>query len=130
MPKTEKLTADDKDWEPDGKLGNDEAHVRRAGKGQGEELDKALGLQLISIRLQKSLIEDLKFIAKARGIGYQPLVRDNLTRFVEQEKKKIIQEVMERRRQEKEFEKLHPAGTEVGAVPVVRRSARARRARG
>jgi hypothetical protein len=49
------------------------------------ELDDALGLQMISIRLPKKLIEDLKLIAKKEGLGYQPLMRRVLLRFAEQE---------------------------------------------
>ncbi len=44
-------------------------------------VDKALGLQMISIRLPVRLIEQLKVIAMHRGIGYQPLMRDVLGRF-------------------------------------------------
>lgn len=49
------------------------------------EVDEALGLQLISIRLPRRLIEDLKLIAKHEGLGYQPLVRRVLVRFAQGE---------------------------------------------
>jgi hypothetical protein len=42
--------------------------------------------------LQKSLIEDFKAIASLNGIGYQPLMRQILKRFVDCEKKRIIKE--------------------------------------
>ncbi len=42
--------------------------------------------------LQKSLIEDLKHIATLNGIGYQPLIRQILTRFADAEKKRILRE--------------------------------------
>lgn len=73
-------------WE-NGSLGRDENFVKVATDITEESVDDALGLQLISIRLQKSLIEDLKWIAKLNGIGYQPLIRQVLTRFVNAEKK-------------------------------------------
>jgi hypothetical protein len=57
---------------------------------------------MISVRLQKQLISDLKFIATAHGIGYQPLIRDVLSRFVTHEKKQIIREAVERTRLEAE----------------------------
>jgi hypothetical protein len=57
-----------------------------------ETLDDELGLQLISIRLQKSLIEDLKVIAQLNGMGYQTLARQVLYRFAECEKKQIMRE--------------------------------------
>lgn len=51
------------------------AHVSKA-------VDDALGLQLISVRLQKELLEQLKDLAEEEGIGYQPLIRQILTRHV------------------------------------------------
>lgn len=55
-------------------------------------IDAALELQPISIRLQKSLIEDFKLIAQVNGLGYQPLMRQVLTRFADSEKKRILRE--------------------------------------
>jgi len=49
-------------------------------------------LQPISIRLEKSLIEDFKFIAILNRIGYQPLIRQVLKRFADCEKKRILRE--------------------------------------
>ena len=96
MIKAENVTASTNDWDAR-KLGHDEQHVKRARKSHEEALDEGLGLQMISVRLQKQLIDDLKFIATAHGIGYQPLIRDTLTRFVTHEKKRIIREDLERR---------------------------------
>jgi len=56
-------------------------------------IDDALALQPISIRLQKSLIEDFKLIARLDGLGYQTLMRQVLTRFADCEKKRIMREV-------------------------------------
>ena len=55
-------------------------------------IDAALELQPISIRLQKSLIEDFKLIAQLSGLGYQPLMRQVLARFADCEKKRILRE--------------------------------------
>jgi hypothetical protein len=66
-----------------GLLGEDEAFVKVATDVEEAALNQALDLHPISIRLQKSLVEDLKQIAKANGLGYQPLIRQILTRFVE-----------------------------------------------
>lgn len=96
MRKTDKALAGTDDWDG-GPLGRDEAFVKPARASHEAALDKALGLQMISVRLQRQLIDDLKFIATAHGIGYQPLIRDLLSRFVVGEKKKIIREAMERR---------------------------------
>ena len=45
---------------------------------------------MISIRLQKSLIEDFKLLADLHGLGYQPLMRQILTRFADSEKKRLL----------------------------------------
>jgi hypothetical protein len=55
-------------------------------------LDEAAGLQLISIRLQKSLIEDFKMIAGINGIGYESLICQVLKRFAYSEKRRILRE--------------------------------------
>lgn len=57
-------------------------------------IDAALELQPISIRLQKSLIEDFKLIAQLSGLGYQPLMRQVLARFADCEKKRILREAV------------------------------------
>lgn len=62
-------------------LGASPQHVRVVSEQLGSEIDEAMELQLISIRLQKQLIDDLKRIAQKEGIGYQPLIRQALTRF-------------------------------------------------
>lgn len=67
-------------WES-GELGRSEANVVVAPPDAEAALDEALCLQPISVRLQQSLIKDLKLIAKYHGIGYQPLMRHALNRF-------------------------------------------------
>jgi len=105
------------EWD-DGELGRDEKYVRRATAEEESSLEDALGLQMISIRLQKQLIEDLKFIATAHGVGYQPLMRDILNRFVEHEKKLIISHIIsmkeEEERQRLEEEKKSRASKKPG----------------
>ena len=71
-------------WET-GELGLSAEHAVAAPAEIEREADDALGLQLISIRLPKRLIEDLKLIATKEGLGYQPLVRRVLLRFAEAE---------------------------------------------
>lgn len=104
MNKSDIYTADSDVWET-GELGQDEKHVKRADVKLENELDGALDLQMISIRLQKKLIEDLKLISLAHGIGYQPLIRDVLSRFVTHEVKQIMRDAIERRKLEaKQFQ--------------------------
>ncbi len=49
-------------------------------------IDETLGLQMVSVRLQKSLIKDLKELATREGLGYQPCLRQILTRHVRNQK--------------------------------------------
>lgn len=63
-------------------LGADEAYVVKAGESHEVALDEALGMQSISIRLPKQLIEHYKLIAQFHEVGYQPLMRDVLHRWV------------------------------------------------
>ncbi len=87
-----KIPSSDEAWE-DGQLGASEEHVKRATDDIESEINEALGLQPISIRLHKSLIEDLKYIATLNNnIGYQPLMRQVLKRFADCEKKRILRE--------------------------------------
>lgn len=75
-------------WE-NGKLGRSEEHARVVSPAAAEAVDQAMGLQLISIRLQRDLVKNLKFIAGYNGMNYQPLVRELLNRFVASELKQI-----------------------------------------
>ena len=65
-------------------LGASEEYVRKASPDREKTLDERMGLQTISIRLQKSLIDNLKRLAEDDGIGYQPYVRQILMRHVRQ----------------------------------------------
>ncbi|HEA54269.1 hypothetical protein LCGC14_1009770 [marine sediment metagenome] len=78
-------------WE-EGDLGQNEEFVRVSKNVDDTALNEAAGLQPISIRLQKSLIEDFKMIAEINGIGYQPLIRQVLKRFADSEKRRILRE--------------------------------------
>ena len=92
MSKQPKIRSSDEAWDT-GELGREEGFVKRATDDTDEaEIDSSLELQLISIRLQKSLIEDYKHIASMNGIGYQPLMRQTLKRFADAEKKRILRE--------------------------------------
>ena len=78
---------DTEKWE-NRELGATEEHVRPSAPETNKSVDDALGLQLISIRLQADLIEELKKIAVDEGLGYQPLIRTVLTRYVKEHQKK------------------------------------------
>lgn len=91
MTRPGKISDSDEAWDT-GQLGRLAEHARPAAADMEKTIDASLGLQLISIRLQKSLIEDFKAIASLNEIGYQPLMRQILRRFVDGEKRRIARE--------------------------------------
>lgn len=99
MGKTAKITGSDEAWES-GELGRDPKYVKVSEEVDEKKIDEAVGLVPISIRLQKSLIEDFRHIAELHGIGYQPLMRQILTRFAEGEKKRLLADTVHHRRKQ------------------------------
>lgn len=89
MSGVEKMNDTTEAWDS-GHLGSDEAFVQRLSPESERELDDALGLQAISIRLPKELIEQFKLIAKIHGMGYQPMMREALKRFAAAEIQVIL----------------------------------------
>ncbi len=73
-------------WES-GRLGRDDAYTVETDAQEAAAIDEALGLQTISIRLPSTMIEDVKAIARVHDVGYQPLIRDVLARWISAEKK-------------------------------------------
>lgn len=96
-------TQHDMDRWDNNELGDEEAFAVVV-EGAAEALDEALELHLISIRLQKGLIEALKSIAAFHGVGYQPMVRDVLRRFVRAELRMIVDKLEEAKKQQDEIE--------------------------
>lgn len=84
-------------WE-DGTLGKSDAHVRKTPQEMAAQIDEALGLQAISIRLPKATIEVYKNLAKMHGVGYQPLMRDAICRWAETELKMLLAGAVESQR--------------------------------
>lgn len=91
MTKPNKIPSSDEAWDS-GELGGDAESAQPIRENLEKEIDASLEMHMISIRLQKSLIEDFKAIAQLNAIGYQTLMRQILKRFVECEKKKILRE--------------------------------------
>ncbi|GAB2531181.1 hypothetical protein [Simplicispira piscis] len=81
----------DNAWES-GELGENMESAKVVSSETERAIQDALGMQLISIRLPKSVIEDFKVIAQIEGIGYQPLMREALIRYAECESKRIMRE--------------------------------------
>lgn len=98
QPKEKKVLACDQAWE-NGALGRDETSVKVSSQSTEQSINDALDLQMISIRLQKGLIDDLKMIAELNGLGYQPLIRQILTRFADAEKKRLLRSTVEQVRE-------------------------------
>ena len=82
-------------WES-GKLVRDKKYATAASKEIGDQIDEALGLQMISIRLDKELIDTFKLLGKKYQMGYQPLMREALKRFVDGELKMVALEALEK----------------------------------
>ena len=87
---TKKIKGTAEAWES-GELGRSEAHVR-ASDISIDDLQDSVGLQMISIRLQKELLRDIKALAAFHGLGYQPLIKQILRRWVDCEMKSIARE--------------------------------------
>jgi len=87
---TNKIESTTEAWE-NRDLGASAEHVGVASAEHEVALDRALDLQSISIRLPKQLIDQYKLIAHFHGVGYQPLMRDILARFVPGALQEIMQ---------------------------------------
>jgi hypothetical protein len=74
QPSEPEYLHDVNDWDLR-KLGADEAHAKPTSTEDEQEMDEAMGLQVISVRLQKQLIAQLKLLAVEKGLGYQPYLR-------------------------------------------------------
>lgn len=83
-----KIVPTDDPWE-DRSVGAEEQYVEVASD-INTEVDVALDLHPISIRLQKTLVDNLKALAHLHGLGYQPLIRQILTRWVDAEVKQMV----------------------------------------
>ena len=101
-----KILGTDEAWESE-VLGADEKHVRKANPKMSEQIDEALGLQMISIRLEKKLIDSFKLLGTFHGLGYQPLMRDALKRFADAEMKAIVSGIVESQRKEQKPNPRH-----------------------
>jgi len=102
--KVDKIESSTEAWES-GLLGRDEDFIKISDDIKQDLIDDSLELQMISIRLQKTLIEDMKMIASLHGIGYQPLIRQIIARFANCEKKQLLREIASKRKEEERLAK-------------------------
>lgn len=97
MTKKSKIEATDEAWDS-GQLGCDEKFVRVSKNVDESKIDDAMGLKLISLRLQNSLISDFKSLAEFQGIGYQTIMRQVLKAYAENEKDRMAENRRRQRR--------------------------------
>ena len=97
MSKKSSIAGTAEAWET-GALGRSDAHARRTSAEVADQIDDALGLQAISIRLPKATIETYKNLAQMHGVGYQPLMRDAICRWAETELKMLLMGAVEAQR--------------------------------
>lgn len=95
MANAQKIPGTVEAWES-GALGENLESARVVSQERAAEIDEALGLQSISIRLPKSLINNFKLISKIHGMGYQPLMREALARFAQGEMNMLLNEYASR----------------------------------
>ena len=106
---TKKIESTEEAWD-DRLLGASETHVVVCAQEDKAALDDALGLQSISIRLPKQMIEQYRLISHFHGVGYQPLMRDVLARFVPGALREILESEQEKAQQaEKELPPMRKA---------------------
>lgn len=72
-------------------LGASAEHAHAASEEQQQALDDATGLQLLSIRMPKALIEQIKQLARLEGLGYQPYMRQVMIKHVRENDYKLEQ---------------------------------------
>jgi predicted DNA binding CopG/RHH family protein len=83
--KEREVLTESKEWES-GKRGRGSAAATVEDEAN---LDKAMELQMISIRLPQAVVAKLKSMAKKEGIGYQPYTRQILIHHTQQETGKL-----------------------------------------
>lgn len=86
----EKFDQDNELWDSK-QLGASAEYAEPATEEDDKGLDAATGLQLLSFRIHKPIIEQLKQLAKLEGLGYQPLMRKVLTEYVRENEHRLEQ---------------------------------------
>ena len=113
MGKHKHVPASDEAWES-GELGNDPKFAKIFEGDIQPQVDEAIAMQPISIRLPKSLIETFKLLGQRHGLGYQPLMRRVLARFAEAEMKLVLNEAIAEQRRAVEDEDDEPSQAAMG----------------
>ncbi|MFA5662415.1 hypothetical protein [Castellaniella sp.] len=98
MGTAKKIQGSEEAWD-DRTLGASEEHAELAPKELQQQVEEALAMQMISIRLPKQVVTLFKALAEIQGVGYQPMMREALTRFAEGEARHLVMELASRERQ-------------------------------
>lgn len=102
------IPASDEAWD-ERALGADENFVAVADESLTAAANEAAGTQLISIRMQKAMIDDLKAIAaQHNGIGYQTLMKQILQRFIDGERRMMWNEFVSQKLREEDSQQADP----------------------
>ncbi len=64
--------------------------VREAAMPDEAVIDRAVGLEAISIRIPVELLAEMKRRALSHGVGYQPLMRTAMQEYVASEKSRLL----------------------------------------
>jgi predicted DNA binding CopG/RHH family protein len=112
---TNKIAGTDDAWD-EGELGRSEEHAVAASHDMQAAMEACLGMQAISIRLPKQMIDAYKLIGAHHGIGYQPLMRDILQRFVPEGMREVL--VHHARKATEATESLEKAGFAPEPIPT------------
>lgn len=87
--KLDELSSDHEKWD-NRELGASEEHLAFVSDEEDKEIDESLGMQSISIRLNRGLIEQFKELAKLDSVGYQPLMRQVLADYAKQNEHRLV----------------------------------------
>ncbi len=109
-------------WES-GALGRSDQHAKKAPAELDRQIDDALGLQAISIRLPKATIDTYKQLAEMHGVGYQPLMRDAICRWAESELKMLLIGAVESQREHSKKKKVEAKEVEHHDEPPMKKAA-------
>jgi hypothetical protein len=82
MNQNNKILGTQEAWES-GQLGADEKYVRTASVMVNEELDTMLGLEVVTIRMEKHVVDAFRLLAIKKRVHYQSLIRYALQRYFE-----------------------------------------------
>jgi hypothetical protein len=68
-------------WET-GQLGASKEYVRVVPEKKRKQIDKAMGIESVIVRMPKGLSDELRKLAKKEKMGYMPFIRQILDRYV------------------------------------------------